>query len=124
MKQKKSKPLKVIVVNPPSEEQAKKKIAEINNIQHGIPVNVTVSGVTFGSLTYGRHYINIYAKDSHDQTAIRNVSFEKHSKPTVSIDSQIPQEVTDAFSVTISYDNADGGELTIKAYIDEQEIEQ
>lgn len=100
------------------------KIAEINNIQHGIPVNVTVSGVTFGSLTYGRHYINIYAKDSHNQTAIRNVSFEKHSKPTVSIDSQIPQEVTDAFSVTISYDNADGGELTIKAYIDEQEIEQ
>jgi len=30
MKVKNSKPLKVIVVNPPSEEEAKKKIAEIN----------------------------------------------------------------------------------------------
>lgn len=30
MKAKNKKPLKVVVVNPPSEEEAKKKIAEIN----------------------------------------------------------------------------------------------
>lgn len=30
MSAKKARPLKVVVVNPPSEEEAKKKIAEIN----------------------------------------------------------------------------------------------
>ena len=99
------------------------KIAEMSDIQHGTPLNITVNGVTFGSLAYGGHYLNIYAKDSHEQTSEKVISFEKHSKPTVSIDAGIPYEVTDAFTVTISYGNADGGEVSVKAFIDEQEID-
>lgn len=100
------------------------EIANIEHIRHGVPVNVQVTGVTFGSLSYGAHQLNIYAKDSHEQTAEKVIVFEKHSKPVVTFDTDVPTEVKDAFTVTISYSNADGGEVSIKAYIDGQEIDQ
>jgi hypothetical protein len=99
------------------------QVANIENVAHNTPINVTVSGVTFNSLAYGSHNLNIYAKDTHNQQTVKNVSFEKHSKPSISIDTQIPEEVTSAFSVTVTYENADGGDVSIKAYIDNQEIE-
>lgn len=100
------------------------EIANIEHVKHGVPVNVQVTGVTFGSLSYGTHQLNIYAKDSHEQTAEEVIVFEKHSKPVVTFDTDVPIEVKDAFTVTISYSNADGGEVSVKAYIDGQEIDQ
>jgi len=94
------------------------------NAPHNTVINAPVSSTIFNNLTYGVHIVTIVVVDSNNVTATKELPFRKCSIPSVRIVTDIPHEIDGEFSFDVEYDNADGSEVTIKAYINGQEIIQ
>ena len=84
-----------------------------------IILSITASQIN--SLSYGNHNIVIEVTDGIN-TATSTLPFVKNSVPTISLNVHDLGEVLQPVSVIATYDSADGDNITIKAYIDNQEI--
>ena len=91
------------------------------NVEQSVDLTYSMSISTFSSLAYGTHTLTIEANDGTD-TSIANIPFIKNSVPTVSLNVSHLGEVTELFSVEVTANSADGDNITLKAYIDNREI--
>ena len=82
----------------------------------------TMPVATFNSLSYGNHTLSITASDGVNTTDT-NIQFTKNSVPSISLNKTSLGEVVSPFSIEVTANSADGGAITIKAYIDGKEIE-
>ena len=92
------------------------------NAPQNTDITLSVSTSQFNALSYGNHNITIEATDGTN-TSTATIVFTKNSVPTVSISNPQIGEVTEPFTVEVTANSADGDAVTIKAYIDGQEIQ-
>lgn len=92
------------------------------NAPQNTDITLSVSTSQFNALSYGNHNITIEATDGTN-TPTATIVFTKNSVPTVSISNPQIGEVTEPFTVEVTANSADGDAVTIKAYIDGQEIQ-
>lgn len=97
-------------------------IDTITNVQQNVDIPIVISDGRLGALNYGNHNLVIEASDGTN-TSTSTIPFVKNSVPTVSLDSYDLGEVVEPFSIEVTSNSADGDNITIKAYIDEQEIQ-
>lgn len=98
------------------------QIGSITDAPQNTDITLSVTTSQFNALSYGNHSITIEATDGSN-TSTATIAFTKNSIPTVSISNPQIGEVTEPFSVEVTANSADGDAITIKAYIDEQEIQ-
>lgn len=84
-----------------------------------IPLSITDS--QFNALAYGNHSIVLEVTDGTNTSTV-TLLFVKNSVPVIELSSHDLGEVLQPISVTAVYSSADGDNITIKAYIDNQEI--
>lgn len=100
------------------------ELVNLSNAPHNTPITLDITSAIFNGLEYGNNTITINVTDSNGATTTENVTFQKCSVPSMTITSEIPHEITTQFNVTVDYSNADGSNVTIKAYIDGKEVIQ
>ena len=84
-------------------------------------ISLSVTASQFSALNYGNHTIVIEVTDGIN-TATSTLPFVKNSVPAISLNIHDLGEVLQPVSVIATYSSADGDNITIKAYIDNQEI--
>ena len=94
------------------------------NAPHNTPIQITIGNVLFNHIQYGIHTINISLSDVNGNTVMKDITFNKCSVPTLTVNTPIPQEIENELDIEVEYSNADGSEVSVKAYIDGREIPQ
>jgi len=92
------------------------------NVEQNVNLEYTISNDDYNSLAYGTHTLSIIASDGQN-TSTSTISVTKNSMPTISLNTHDMGEVLTPFSVVVTADSEDGNNITIKAYIDNREIQ-
>ncbi len=90
------------------------------NVAQDTDIILAVSASRFNALSYGNHEIDIIATDNDGYSSTKPLTFKKCSTPTVRM--SVPVIVEEPFSVEVTANSADGDNITLKAYIDNREI--
>lgn len=100
------------------------ELVNLSNAPHNTPITLDITSAIFNGLEYGNHTINISVTDSGGATTTENVTFQKRSMPTMTINTPIPHEIDRELVISVTYDNADGTEVVLRALIDGVEVPQ
>ena len=100
------------------------ELVNLSNAPHNTPITLDITSAIFNGLEYGNHTINISVTDSGGATTTENVTFQKRSMPTMTINTPIPHEIDQELVISVTYDNADGTEVVLRALIDGVEVPQ
>lgn len=100
------------------------ELVNLSNAPHNTPITLNITSAIFNGLEYGNHTITISVTDSGGATTTENVTFQKRSMPTMTINTPIPHEIDQELVISVTYDNADGTEVVLRALIDGVEVPQ
>lgn len=92
-----------------------------HDVEQNTDLTYSLPVATFNALVYGEHTLSISATDGTN-IVTNDIRFTKNSIPSVVLQSHDLGEIVQPTSVNVDYSSADGDNITIKAYIDNQEI--
>ena len=96
-------------------------ISTITDAEQNVDLPLTLTAQQFANINYGDHTIIIEATDGVN-TSTATLPFTKNSVPTIELDVHELDVQLEPFSVEITTNSADGENITVRAYIDNQEI--
>lgn len=96
-------------------------ISTITDAEQNVDLPLTLTTAQFNNINYGDHTIVIEATDGVN-TSTATLPFTKNSVPTIELNVHELDVQLEPFSVEVTTNSADGENITVRAYIDNQEI--
>ena len=96
-------------------------ISTIHNAEQNVDLPLALTAQQFANINYGDHSIVIEVTDGVNTSTV-TLPFTKNSVPTISLDVHELDVQLEPFSVEVTTNSADGENITVRAYIDNQEI--